>query len=121
MAFTQFRSSGEFDGGMEDAHDWLETDITYRMQGQKYRLVEQGDNRFKYERRYHPGVLWVFVVLLFPIGLLLLLVEKRTATIFVDLDSTESDDGTKIEIKGQAQPHMQKDIEAMMQGTPSED
>jgi hypothetical protein len=72
-----------------------------------YQVTSQGPAGITFVRRYRPWWVWLGVVLLFPLGLLLLLI-RETAAIVVALEPTE--DGCRILIDGRGPPEVDRAI-----------
>lgn len=76
-----------------------------------YPLASQDERSFTFVHRYRSEWVILFCIIFFPIGLLALLVEKRTATILVSLEPLN--DGTQVIFTGQAFGRLRKHIEQM--------
>lgn len=75
-----------------------------------YSLTTQTDRSLTYNRTYRSWAVWVVCVLLFPIGLLALLVRSQapiTATI------TPEDDQTRVFVAGRAPHGLRQAFESM--------
>ncbi len=71
-------------------------------------LSAQDERSLTFTRRYRSGWVIAACILLFPIGLLALLIERRTQTISVVL--TPAGEGTRVIFSGEVDSRLEKTI-----------
>jgi hypothetical protein len=73
-----------------------------------YDLEDHSEGRLTYVRRYHPGGRVVWMVLLFPIGLVLLAMEKKRLA--MNLEFAPYGAGTLVSMTGLAAPKAAEEL-----------
>jgi hypothetical protein len=107
MAFEHFEHEFSRDVSQDELLGWL----TPAFAQQNYNLTTQSDQSYTYTRRYHPGGIIFLAVILFPIGLLFLLSEKRSAAITATL--AEADGSIRVKLRGHAPPKLRRQLEEL--------
>jgi hypothetical protein len=87
------------------------TDLAPSMGRAGYPLERQDERSFTFVRRYRSGWVIAVAILFFPIGLLALLAEKKTAMVLVTLEEVEG--GTKVILTGEAWKRLREHLEAL--------
>lgn len=78
---------------------------------QGYKLTSQSDAALTYNATYRPWYIWVVGFLLFPIGLLGILLIKYEAPLTLTLEPIT--DGTRLRVSGKASKNLVEAFEAM--------
>ncbi len=77
-----------------------------------YSLEAQDERSLTFVSRYRSNWIYFVCILFFPIGLLALLVEKRVATLMVNIEADEGG-GTRVIFTGEAFRGLRKQIEQL--------
>jgi hypothetical protein len=118
MAWVPVHVEFEMTESPQEARRWWQANYTDWMAAGKYLPTGTTADVLTYTRRYIPGPAILFAVLIFPVGLLLLLL-KREAILTVAFEPTKS--GTVVTITGTAQPAAASSFRALAASAPSSD
>lgn len=95
-----------------DAHAFVITECAPPLARWGYKLTSNTPESLVFERSYRPWYVWLLVILLFPIGLLFLLV--KTEVLITCAMAGQQDGGSKITFAGEADKKITTAIETMV-------
>src|SRR4051794_4597650 len=94
--------------------DWQNRYSLWMQQYAKYQVVQQTPGSVVYHRRVTPGAAVVFAILLFPIGLVLLLLKRDE---YVNVQAVPYGTGSTLTVNGAMDKDLVADVEQMLNMT----
>lgn len=94
------------------ASAWVSSSFVPAMRGARYRVVLSNDRATVLQRAYWPPYVWLVSVLLFPIGLLAILIYRHRLTLTVAI-GPRADGGSDLQISGEAPGRIAQRLDAL--------